>query len=74
MASATMTVNVRLRRLGPFQAWMWLAARLVRVGLSTETTVAVANRLLGLVQMECRTERGRLLNRTAFTGRLEMEP
>jgi hypothetical protein len=74
MASATMTVNVRLRRVWLFTAWLWLAARLVRFGFRTAWTVRIANALLGVAYIECRDERGRRLGEIQYLPmRLEIE-
>lgn len=71
MASATMTVNIRLRRVKPLLWWLRCAPWLVRLGMTPERAVAIANPLLAFTRVECRSERGRHYMRPLrFPGRL----
>lgn len=71
MASATMTVHVRLRRVWPTLWWLRLAAQLARFGLGRERAVAIGNRLLGLARVDFRDDGGRRLGPPKpFPGRM----
>lgn len=72
MASATLTIHVRVRRLWPVVWWLRLAPTLARCGLSLDRIIAIGNALLRLAYVECRSEGGPFAptTRQPFPGRL----